>query len=70
MCKVRFPVKQNDVRRNASKRAWASRKRMKEARELREQARIIHPAGLHEIKAKYKQVAIRTPWQTEMDLKK
>jgi hypothetical protein len=63
-------VSKNKTRSEASSRAWASRKRMKEARELRERARIIHPGGLHTVKAKYKQVAMRTPWQTEMDLKK
>jgi hypothetical protein len=60
----------NEQRSAASKRAWASRKRMSEARALREKARIIHPAGLHEVKAEYKARYMRTPWQTEMDLKK
>jgi hypothetical protein len=43
---------------------------MSEARALREKARIIHPAGLHEVKAEYKARYMRTPYQTEMDLKK
>jgi hypothetical protein len=76
-------VKQNNRYSAASKKAWDSRKRMQEARApwakvqqgkelaaLRREARIIHPNGTQKVKAKYKQVAMRTPWQTEMDLKK
>lgn len=45
-------MKRNDSA--AAKKAWASRKRMKEARELREKASIIEPAGTHAVKAEYK----------------
>jgi hypothetical protein len=51
-------------------RHWAKVQQGKELAALRREARIIHPNGTQKVKAKYKQVAMRTPWQTEMDFKK
>jgi hypothetical protein len=53
-----------------SARHWAKVQQGKELAALRREARIIHPNGTQKVKAQYKQVAMRTPWQTEMDLKK
>lgn len=59
-------MKRNDT--SAAKKAWASRKRMKEARELRGKARIIEPAGLHAVKAEYK-AKVMQGYQPRLDLK-
>jgi hypothetical protein len=62
-------VKRRDKQPEAA-RHWAKVQQGKELAALRREARIIHPNGTQKVKAKYKQVAMRTPWQTEMDLKK
>ena len=66
------PVKRNKTRSAASARAWESRKRMKEAREIREKARLIEPSGLHAVKAEYRDKVIlnvRKEFQLSMKLK-